>query len=108
MLKIGGIYTEVEDEYIYIIIEYSKIQDCYLVCQLRDMYFRSNAEILYSLAKREWRRLHKRAKDLSYVHISRESIEEDINGYLGQVNDKLLNDLQGELYHQHWYNYYLW
>ena len=51
MLKIGGIYTEVEDEYIYIIIEYSKIQDCYLVCQLRDMYFRSNAEILYSLAK---------------------------------------------------------
>ena len=108
MLKIGGIYTEIEDEYIYVIIKYSKVQNRYLVCQLKDMCFRSNVEIIEFLSRREWRRLHKNAKDLSYIHISKETLSADIDGYLGQIDDELLKQLEGELHHQHWYNYVLW
>lgn len=106
MLKIGGIYTEIEDEYIYVILEYNSSKQRYFVCQLKDMNYNEHKVIVRNLSLKNWRKTYESEKRFSYVHVDKELINEDINGYLGQINEQLLQELKSELHNQNWYNYF--
>lgn len=100
MLKIGGIYTEIEDEYIYIILEYNSSKQRYLVCLFKDMHYYEHNVIVENLSLKKWRKLLESKKLFSYVHVDKQLINEDINGYLGRINEQLLQELKSELHNQ--------
>lgn len=106
MLKIGGIYTEIEDEYIYVILEYNSSQQRYFICQLKDMNYNENKMIVKNLSLKNWRKIYESEKRFSYVHVDKQIIHEDINGYLGQINESLLEELKSELHNQDWYIFF--
>lgn len=106
MLKIGGIYTEIEDEYIYVILEYNSSKQRYFICQLKDMNYYEHNVIVENLSLKKCRKLLESKRRFSYVHVDKQLIHEDINGYLGQINGQLLKELKSELHNQNWYNYF--
>lgn len=102
-LKIGGIYTEIENEFFYIIME-ERSRNYYVLmykeeCSSKEeciefvKYFSTNTDII---------------NNVRFCHIKKQGdiLLNDIDGYLGQIPEDLFSELMDELKRQIWYDQY--